>query len=233
MLIGSRVTYPEEVGLWNVEFLQISVYHSMKDNLNQMRNCACMCKEAGIRYVVHPIEYFVLDKETFRDLKVMAECADLALILHDEKTFEGKRLTGEHEITFRTALNELRSVASISFENATDTMDVLWFWHKYADSITIDIGHVESAGLDSVEFVKSLDREIIEKIQFVHIHRNNGWRKGLTDHWPILPDCRELKALRELLKRKYDVGVILEINETEMILDNLNLLKKLRNELSR
>ena len=38
MLIGSRVTYPEEVGLWNVEFLQISVYHFMKDNLNQMRN---------------------------------------------------------------------------------------------------------------------------------------------------------------------------------------------------
>jgi hypothetical protein len=86
---------------------------------------------------------------------------------------------------------------------------------------------VESAGLDSVEFVRSLDHGIIDKLQFVHMHRNNGLRGGITDHWPLIPDCMELRALRELLNLKSDISVILEINELEIIGESLKLLREL------
>jgi len=230
MHIGTRITSPEEVGLWDVDLFQISVYHGMKENLTLMEKCVSKCREEGIRYVIHPVLYSIMDREMFRSLKMMAEWADLALILHDEKTIDWKRLTGAHKITFKALLGELQSVAPVSFENATDTRDVIWFWNTYADSITLDIGHVELAGMNSVEFVNSLDREIIGKIQYVHIHRNNGWRKGLTDHWYLLPGCREVKALEALLRRKHDIGVFLEVNETEKIEESLMILRTLRDE---
>ena len=231
MIIGSRILYPEEVGLWDAEFLQISVYRGMKDNLNLMRDCAQRCKEVGIRYVVHPVEYSPLREEVFKDIREMAEWSDLALILHDVKTPDGERLNGEYDIRFRSALEELVSITNVSFENATDTGDVRWFWSTYADSITLDIGHVESSGLDSVDFVRSLDDDSIKKIQFVHMHRNNGLHGGITDHWPLTPDCREIRAFKELIRKKPDVSVILEINETDMIGASLRLLSALRDEL--
>jgi hypothetical protein len=230
MIVGSRVLYPDEVGLWNAEILQISVYSGMKGNFDLMRNCIYMCREAGIRYLVHPVGYSLLRKEMLGALRVMAEWTDLALILHDEKTPEGKRLEGQYESSFRTALRELSSITNVSFENAMDTGDVQWFWSNFADSITLDIGHVESSGFDSVEFVRSLNEAIVKKIQFVHMHRNNGWHDGLTDHWPLSPECRELKALGELIRMKSDVSVILEINETEMTGESLKLLRALRDE---
>jgi sugar phosphate isomerase/epimerase len=126
----------------------------------------------------------------------------------------------------------LQSVTPVSFENATDTRDVIWFWNNYADSITLDIGHVEVAGMDSVQFVNFLDTSLIDKIQYVHLHRNNGWRNGLTDHWYITPDCKEVKALKELLRRKQDVGIILEINETEKTEESLRILRQIRSVLA-
>jgi sugar phosphate isomerase/epimerase len=230
MIVGSRVLYPDEVGLWNTELLQISVYSGIKGNLDVMRNCIHMCREAGIRYVVHPVGYSILREDMLGVLRVMAGWTDLALILHDEKTPDGKRLEGQYDSYFRTALKELSSITTVSFENATDTGDVQWFWSNYADSITLDIGHVESSGFDSVEFVRSLNESIVKKIQFVHMHRNNGWHGGLTDHWPLCTGCRELKALGELIKMKSDVSVILEINETEMTGESLKLLRALRHE---
>jgi sugar phosphate isomerase/epimerase len=231
MIIGSRVLYPEEVGLWDAELLQISVYRGMKGNLNLMRDCARRCREVGIRYVVHPVEYSPLGEEVFRDIREMAEWADLALILHDVKAPGGERLNGEYDIRFKNVLEELSSITNVSFENATDTGDVRWFWSTYADSITLDIGHVESSGLDSVDFVRSLDDVSIKKIQFVHMHRNNGLHGGITDHWPLSPDCREIRAFKELIRIKPDVNVILEINETEMIGASLKLLSAIRDEL--
>ncbi len=161
----------------------------------------------------------------------MAEWSDLALILHDEKERDWQGITGEHGTNFRILVSELQSVTPVSFENATDTRDVVWFWNNYAESITIDIGHVESARIDSIEFLQSLDKKIIDKIQYVPLHRNNGWRNGLTDHWYIIPDCKEMNALRELLRIKQDIGIILEVNETDKIGKNLELLKTLRDKL--
>jgi hypothetical protein len=85
--------------------------------------------------------------------------------------------------------------------------------------------------MNAVDFVRSLNRATIEKIHFVHMHRNNGLHGGITDHWPILPDCREYRALRELLRRKPHVSVLLEINEIEKIGESLKFLDMLRSDL--
>ncbi|MEW6570627.1 MAG: hypothetical protein AB1390_05575 [Nitrospirota bacterium] len=233
MIIGTRVLRPEDVGLWNEEIIQISVYSGLNNNISRVALCARMCKKLGIRYVVHPVGYFVLDKEAYDSLLAFAKWADLALILHDEKAPDGARIAGQYEAQFKESLDELSSVAHLSFENATDTRDARWFWNKFSLSITLDIGHIESAGLDSAEYVRSLSPEEISKIDYVHIHRNNGWRDGLTDHWPLSPGCRELMALKELIRLKPDVNVILEINETQRTGESLDLLRSLRAEFIR
>jgi hypothetical protein len=227
MKAGTRILYHEEVEWWNADILQISVYNGMDRNLEIMRRSAQKCRESGSRFVIHPVGYSLLNGEAIDDLQEMAEMTDIALILHDERSVEGGRLSGQYVKRFRDVLDGLKAVSDISFENAVNTADVKWFWNNFAESVTLDVGHVESAGLDSVKYVRSLDHDIIDKLQFVHMHRNNGPRGGLTDHWPLTPDCRELTALNELLKMKSDISVILEINELEMIGESLKLLRAL------
>ena len=231
MLIGTRVLYPEEVDYWDADLLQISIYRGMNGSLDFMRKCTRACKDAGVRYVIHPVHYSLLQKDMFEDLMEMAGLADLALIIHDEKSPEGGRLEGESEDIFRRSLGKLSTVTQVSLENSADTVDVNWFWDHFADSITLDIGHVESSGLDSVEFVQSLDAASIKKIRFVHIHRNNGLRGGITDHWPLTRDCAEIRALRELVRIKPDLSVILELNEIEEIEESMDILRTLRQEI--
>lgn len=231
MLIGTRVLYPDEVGVWDADFLQITVYRGMKDNLAFMRECVNRSRDRGIPYVIHPVGYMLSREDGFADIYFMAEQADKALIVHDEKSPDGTRLYGQHAARFRSVCNELRMLTHLSFENASDTGDIRWFWDTFAESVTLDIGHVEAAGIDSVAFVRSLTKDTVSKIQYVHIHRNNGMHGGITDHWPLMPNCRELKALAELLKLKADIKVILELNETEMIGESIEILKDLRNEL--
>jgi hypothetical protein len=230
MRIGTRILYPEETDYWNAELVQISVYRGMQKNIETMMNCARACKEAGIRYVIHPVRYSLLETEMRDEVTLMAECSDLALILHDERNPDGERLSGVNEKKFRNAIMELQSVTSVSFENATNTGDVKWFWDNFAESITLDIGHVESAGLDSVAFVESLDKAVIKNIHFVHMHRNNGLRGGITDHWPLSSDCREVSALKSLMNVHSQFSVFLEINEIEEIDQSLNILRSLRDE---
>ena len=219
--------YPKEVGVWDAEVLQISLYRGMKDNLEIMRECVAACKKAGTGYVIHPVHFSLLEEDTFVDLMEMAELADLALIIHDERMPDGGRLEGPFKRRFGEVLKQLGTATQVSIENAAHTGDAQWFWDSFADSITLDIGHIESFGLNSEHFVESLDNEIIEKIQFVHIHRNNGLHGGITDHWPLTPECRELSALRSLLKKNPDVSVILELNEVEEIGNSLDILRTL------
>lgn len=235
MLVGSRLVHPDEVGLWEADLVQISVYRGWKDGLKLMRQCASMCRKMALPYVVHPVGYALSagDPEMLQEVREMAGLADLALILHDERTPGDGRLEGKYREQFQAALHELSPLAHISIENATNTGDVRWFWLNYGDSVTLDIGHIESAGLDSIGFIRDLDGDVVSRVRYVHIHRNNGLHGGITDHWPLRPGCKEVRALGELLKRKPDVSVILEINEREMIEDNLRLLRALRDELPR
>jgi hypothetical protein len=191
------------------------------------------CRSAQIRYVIHPVEYTLSELRPERrkilmdDLHVMAEHADLALIVHDESMPEGKRLADEEADAYRQSLFELSRLCVVSIENAGSNKDVTWFWKEYAASITIDIGHLEVAGMDSIKFVKSLSADILEKIDFVHMHRVNGIRGGIRDHWGLTEDCREVTALKELLARKKGLRLILEIIEPEDVEKSLNLLRSL------
>ena len=79
-------------------------------------------------------------------------------------------------------------------------------------SITIDIGHLETAGVDSISFVRDLPEQFLERTAFVHMHHKGAERWGVADHWPLEPGCREIEALKILLARKRDLRVILELD---------------------
>jgi sugar phosphate isomerase/epimerase len=155
----------------------------------------------------------------------MAPWAGEALILHDARARDGGRLGGAEEQAFREALGELSALVRVSFENATFSPDAPWFWQQFAQSITLDVGHLEAAGLDSLGFVRALPQGLLQRVEYVHLHRNASLRGGLTDHWPITASCRELQAVRALLEHKPQVALILEINETEELEANLRLLR--------
>jgi sugar phosphate isomerase/epimerase len=230
MKTGYRVVSTREVGLHNADLVQISAYGVGANDIELVRRCADACKKKGIPYVVHPVGCPLLGHGMFEGLLEMAKLSDLALILHDERTPGDRRLHGEYSGQFRRASDELGRHAALSFENAHNTGDAPWFWRNYADSVTLDIGHVEAAGFDSVEYVKSLDKECIDKIHYIHMHHNGKWRSGLTDHWPLEEGCREIEALKALLKRRRDLSVILEINETWETEKSLGLLREAARE---
>jgi hypothetical protein len=157
----------------------------------------------------------------------LAEVADLGIILHDERSPGGGRLSGEREERFRRMIGELSKRTAVSFENANDTGDAPWFWERFAESVTLDIGHVEGAGFDSVKYVSELPAAVVEKIDYVHMHHNNGLRGGLTDHWPLREGCREMKALEALLGRRDGFDAILEINELDEVNESIRMLRAL------
>lgn len=232
MRIGTRIIRPEDVKRWDAELYQVSMYKGWIEDIELVKQCTGACREKGTPSVIHPVGFSLLHPDSLRTLKVIAREVDEALILHDERGPVGERLSGEEAGRLRDASGELFSLAPLSFENAADTEDVQWFWRSFAESITLDIGHVEAAGMNSIDFVQALDQVFINRIQYVHIHHNGEFRKGLTDHHPLTSGCRELKSLEELLKRKRDLCVILEINETDRIDDSLKLLRDLRDRLA-
>jgi sugar phosphate isomerase/epimerase len=234
MIYGYRVVKEEEVGLYPVNLIQISVYRGFGEAIDQMMKAASACRSLNLRYVIHPVGYFISETredQKARTMELMQKIVhhvDLALIVHDETTPWGTRLEGIYEDTYRKALLELSEVCPLSIENANNSYDIEWFWRRFAKSVTLDIGHLEAAGIDSIEFVQKLGEDIIEKLNFVHIHRFNGLHGGgLRDHWGLLKDCRELKALKFLLERKRDIGVILEIIDVENLGESLKLFEML------
>jgi sugar phosphate isomerase/epimerase len=231
MRIAYRVARPDDVGRWKGDFAQLSVYRHWEGSVEGAAECVRLLKESGTRYVMHPVGFSLLGgPEHVEAIRYMAEMADLALILHDERAPGGGRISGEHEAEFLSVVRELERIAPVSFENANNTQDAHWFWEHFAKRVTLDIGHMEGEGLNSVEFIKDLPDDIVEKVDFVHIHHNNGLRGGLTDHWPLREGCRELQALRELLGRKTDLSVILEINEVDEINDSIEIVRALGRE---
>jgi hypothetical protein len=228
MRIAYRVTRPEDVGRWEGDFAQLSVYRHWEGSLPGAWECVRLLKEQGIRYVIHPVGYSVAaggDQE--KAVMELAEVADLGIILHDERSPGGGRLSGEREERFRRMIGELSKRTAVSFENANDTGDAPWFWERFAESVTLDIGHVEGAGFDSVKYVSELPAAVVEKIDYVHMHHNNGLRGGLTDHWPLREGCRELRALEALLGRRDGFDAILEINELDEVNESIRMLRAL------
>jgi hypothetical protein len=229
MRIGHRIVEPGEVGKWEgAEIYQISLYRGRGDNLGRLARCARAASAEGTPYVVHPVQYSLLEPACLDELREMARLSGDALILHDERAPDGGRLRGREAEEFRAAVRELSKLAHLSFENATDSGDAPWFWEEFARSVTLDMGHMESAGLDSAAFVRALPEDILRRVRYVHMHRNGSLHGGLTDHWPLRADCREVRALRELLKRRRDVDVLLEINEREETAESLRILGAVR-----
>jgi sugar phosphate isomerase/epimerase len=226
MRAGYRVVNPGEVGKWGGDIVQISVYRGGKDNLGRAGDCARACEGKGMAYVLHPVGYSMLAPSLREELLAMTAHAGEALILHDER-HEGARVEGGEADMLMETLEALKGRCQVSIENATDTSDALWFWEQYADNITLDMGHMESQGINAVEFVKALPDAVIEKVRYVHMHRNAELRGGITDHWPLRPGCAELLGLEKLLSRKRDVAVILELNEREETAESLALVREL------
>ncbi len=231
MLVGYRITRPEEAGRFRADLVQISVYRGMEGNVQRVAGCARACRRIGRPYVIHPVNYSLADSDprALSELKEMARWSDLGFILHDEVAPDGGRLTGRLAEDLRKNADELH--VPVSFEDAVNVGDVIWFWSNFALSITLDVGHLESAGIDSLEFVKKLDAQTLGKIDFVHMHRKHLLRGGLTDHWPLVPGCRELLALQELVRSRPGVRAVLELNEEETE-SNLELLYAIKESVS-
>lgn len=232
MKIGTRVIRPEDVKRWNAELYQISMYRGWIDDIELVKQCLFACRDKGVPCVLHPVGFPLLDPDSFQRLKVIAQETGELIILHDEKGPGSRRLTGDDADQYRDAIKELSSMVPLSFENATDTHDAHWFWGQFAESVTLDIGHVEAAGMNSVEYVQNLHQDLINRMEYIHMHHNGSFRNGLTDHHPLRAGCRELAALEALVLRKHEVAVILEINETHMIDHSLGLLRDLRDRVN-
>lgn len=227
MLSGYRITKKEEVGLHDADFVQIGFYNGFGTGINEIKEIALLCRDRNIRYIIHPINFFLSEtrsrerKNTMNILTALARLTDLGLIVHDEWTPYGGRLNSQWEKNYRKGLNELKDICKVSIENANNSHDAEWFWRNFASSITIDIGHLEAAGINSVNKLKNFPSDLLDKLEYIHLHRNGAHR----DHWPITEDCKEIKAFEEILKRKPDIKAILEINEMEELEKNLKLLE--------
>lgn len=165
----------------------------------------------------------------------LAPASDLGLIIHDEGGPSGKRLDDAAGRAYEARLREISRLCHVSVENAFNSNDCAWFWERFVApegdsvSITLDIGHLESAGVDAVAFVRDMPERLAGRIKFVHMHHKAEERFGIADHWPLVAGCREIEALKALLSRKKDLWVVLELearDETGMR-KSIELLKKI------
>ncbi len=237
MQLGYRLSKKEEVGLYRADLVQISYWKRFGPNLNEIKETAARCRDRGIRFVIHPVFTMLSEirpahrEKNLEELLTLAELADLGLIVHDEVRPGGARLPEERLAAYGIALEQLRAHCPVSIENAGNTNDIGWFWEKFDGAVTVDLGHFESSGIDSMSKMKALPTAIVDRINYVHIHRKNGDHGGIMDHWPLTEDCAELAALEVLVKRKPQLAAILEVNEMEEVGRNLQMLAELRNRL--
>ena len=244
MEIGYRVIRPADVATQDLPLVQITLWREahwgIADGEQAVREAigmAAACRRVGIRSVFHPLEYPLANERGDLSLDVLrrlAGSADLGLIIHDEGGRGGGRLRDADAGLFERRLAEISALCSVSIENSYDSTDILWFWERFVlpagdrVSITLDIGHLESAGVDAAAFVRHLPDSLVDRIAFVHMHHKGGDREGVVDHWPLVPGCREIEALKLLRDRKEDLRVILELDaQEEGIRESALLLKAL------
>jgi sugar phosphate isomerase/epimerase len=245
MNIGYRIIRPQDVGTQSLQFAQISLWRSanwgIADGERAVREAieiAGACKARGIRTVFHPLEYPLSNVDAPQSLGVMrrlASVADLGIIIHDEGGAGGERLSAEEAAAFERNLRAISSFCHVSIENSFNSSDIAWFWERFAVptsddvSITLDIGHLELAGIDSIAFVQDMPQRLIGRTRFVHVHHHNEREPhGVKDHRPLVPGCREIEALKVLLTRKQDVWVVLELDAAQDgMRQSIELLKNL------
>lgn len=228
MQIGYRVIRPADVGSQDLPFVQISLWREAhwgvvdgEHGIVEALGMAADCRGRGIRQVFHPLEYPLANADGDRTLDVLrrlAAASDLGIIIHDEGGAGGNRIDAAGAAAYEHRLREASRLCPVSVENSFNSRDILWFWERFVlsqdgnVSITIDIGHLESAGVDAISFVRDLPARFLERVRFVHMHHKGAERWGVVDHWPLEPGCREMKALQALLERKQDLWVILELD---------------------
>ncbi len=246
MELGYRIIRPSDVGSHPLPFVQISLWRAanwgVSDGERGVAEAIAMaraCKERNIRSVFHPLEYPLTNEHgdgTMAVLRRLAGVCDCGIIIHDEGGKNGARLSEADARRYEQSVLEIGALCPISIENSYNSGDIIWFWERFvlpappSVSITLDIGHIELAGLDSVVFVRALKKVLVDRISFVHLHHHDA-RTGdaVPDHKPLVKGCREIEALRELLKRKNDIGVILELDAAEDGLEqSIELLSPLR-----
>lgn len=231
MKIGYRISKSDDIGRYPADLVQISYWKIFGPNLDEIGEMASRCRKAGVRYVIHPVFTPLSEvrpdvrEKNLKELFALARMADLGMIFHDETLPDKGRLSGEPLDQYRKTLAELSALCPCSIENANNTPDIDWFWGMIGGSVTLDMGHFESSGIDSVHKVQSLPDELLARVEYVHMHRKNGEHGGILDHWPLTAECRELRALETLLRRKKDISVILEVNEMDQVGQSLNLLR--------
>lgn len=247
MELGYRIVRPEDVGLQPLQLAQISLWRTATWGVSEGERAvreaieiAALCKARGIRTVFHPLDYPLTGAQSKQTLGVMqrlSEACDLGIIIHDEGGADGRRLSAAEEAQFEENLFALGDLCPISVENAFNSGDAAWFWERFvvhapkSVSITIDIGHLESADIDSISFMDTMPERLAERVNFVHMHHKAEERYGIKDHWPLVLDCREIAALKALRKRKKGLQVILELDATEEGMgQSIELLKELRRD---
>jgi len=232
MEFGYRIFDSYLINQIDLPLIQISVLRTCEADIQRVKILADLIRSAGKRFVIHPMDVNLSDTQkvvrerNLSQVKRFAELADLGLIIHDELLPDRQRLRGEWLENYRAGLAELEQICPVSIENARDSRNAPWFWQTLARQITFDIGHFESEGIDSLDLVNTLSPELIQKINFIHLHRSNGLKpNGLIDHWPLTPECRELKTLRKLAELKPDLKVILELDTAQDILESRRALR--------
>jgi hypothetical protein len=243
MQIGYRIIRPSDVGTQSVNFVQISLWHSadwgVADGDRGVREAietAGKCKSLGIRTVYHPLEYPLTGERAPKSIEVMrrlASASDLGLIIHDEGGPDHGRLTGAEAVQYCVNVRALSGLCPVSIENSFSSRDIIWFWERFVVpmpetvSITLDIGHLEGAGLDSTVFAQKLEDHLVSRIHFVHIHHHDSLARGVKDHRPLVHGCREIETLKILLNRKKDLRVIVELDAAdEGMKESIELLKQ-------
>lgn len=231
MELGYRIIRPQDVGSQPLLFAQISLWRAAawgvadgERAVMEAIEIASACTARGIRTVFHPLEYPLTGEYAAQTLGVMrrlAEASDLGIIIHDEGGVNGKGLSAAEESEFERNLAVISSLCPVSIENAFNSGDITLFWERFVVpapqnvSITLDIGHLESADIDAITFIRDLPERLASRVNFAHMHHKAEERYGIKDHWPLVAGCREIAALKELLKRRPGVRVVLELDAAE------------------
>ena len=202
MQLGYRVLRPDDVGKHPLSFVQISLWKKAdwgvadgEQGVREAIEMADECRKRGMRSVFHPLEYPLtgeVSSETLSVMRRLAQAADLGIIVHDEGQPGRERLTQLESDQYQNNIREISKLCRGSIENSYNSGDITWFWDRFVlpapdtVSLTLDIGHLELGGIDSISFVSRLSEQLLGRLEFVHLHHHAGSDSGVKDHRPLV-----------------------------------------------